>query len=456
MASPATKSLAEGVIVTPTIRVLRQLGRGGMGTIWLAEHAGLRTRVVVKFMDTVLATNPESVARFSREAAAAATVRSPHVVQIFDHGVSDRGQPFIVMELLEGKDLGDHLGDVGRMPLKQVSLLVTQTAKALARAHAHGIVHRDIKPENIFLCDVGAGDVFVKLLDFGLAKRKQEDELTSETRTGATMGTPFYMSPEQIVNPKHADPRSDLWALAVVAYECLTGYRPFDGETVGAIAVALHSAKRPTATERTPSLPVQIDEWFARAFATRPEDRFPDAKSMAAAFREIATTVPHVDVPLSTGERRKSSRRRKVVTPAPDPPSLAFEPAMLSTEHDDRRQRLIPVFAGLAALAGMLVVIVATRREPVATAAPAPPAIVEAPRIAPTPEPTIVPVLAPAPSPVAVASTTAIAPPRPKPVVKAPPVAPATKPETSVAVAPKPTPITAVSAAVKKKYVDIQ
>ncbi len=155
-----------GASITPTIRLVRRLGGGGMGSVWIADHLALRTQVVVKFIAVELASNPEALDRFSREAAAAAQVKSPHVVQMLDHGVTPDGVAFIVMELMEGEDLGTYLRARGRLSIAETAEIIGQVCKALGRAHERRIVHRDIKPDNIFLCAMGQGETFVKLLDF--------------------------------------------------------------------------------------------------------------------------------------------------------------------------------------------------------------------------------------------------------------------------------------------------
>src|SRR5262249_4215876 len=161
------------------------------------------------------------------EAAAASQVKSPHVVQTFDHGFTADGIPYIVMELLEGRDLGELLEKEGRCSPELVLEIVIQLSRALDRAHERGIVHRDIKPGNISVGDGGRGEVFIKLLDFGIAKGVEMPTLDSATKTGAMIGSPFYMSPEQVLGSKTVDHRSDLWSVGVVAYEALTGMKPF-------------------------------------------------------------------------------------------------------------------------------------------------------------------------------------------------------------------------------------
>ncbi len=263
------------------------LGKGGMGDVWLADHAGLGCRVVVKFLSKELTAHEEALARFKREASSSAAVKSPHVVQVFDHGVTPEGLPFIVMEFLEGRDLSK-LVLKGPLPLDQAAEVVSQVAKALSRAHQVGVVHRDIKPENIFLCDSQDGEMFVKILDFGIAKT--ESKASRATATGQIVGTPYYMSPEQIVGAT-VDAKVDLWSLAAVTYEMLTGRVAFDGDTVGAITLAIHG-EAPVPSRLRPSLGPELDAWFAKAFAKDGAARFPNAKDMATAFQQAARLSP--------------------------------------------------------------------------------------------------------------------------------------------------------------------
>lgn len=291
------------MMVTPSVKLVRPLGEGGMGAVWVADHLALHTQVVVKFIASGLKGSKEAEERFSREAAAASQVKSPHVVQTFDHGITEGGVPYIVMELLEGQDLGDYLDRTVKVPPELVIEILGQLARALDRAHERGIIHRDIKPGNIYLCDSGrSGEVFVKLLDFGIAKGVElggiANRVDSGTKTGSMIGSPFYMSPEQILGSKDIDHRSDLWSVGVVAYEMLTGRKPFDAETMGGLAIRIHSEPLPLATTANPDLPIAVDAWFARACARDVKARFATAKEMT---EELARALGG-EAPRSLGE----------------------------------------------------------------------------------------------------------------------------------------------------------
>ena len=346
--------LAAGMAVTPTVRLVRPLGAGGMGSVWVADHHALHTQVVVKFMAAELSANPDFVARFSREAASAARVKSPHVVQMFDHGVTASGIPFIVMELLDGKDLGQHLEGVGgRMPVKDIAPIITQVAKALARAHESGIVHRDMKPANIFLSDVGGGEVFAKVLDFGVAKASQAGGALSSgsTRTGSLMGTPYYMSPEQLVGAKDVDARCDIWALGILVFEVVTGRLPFEGDNLGALAVQVNSGYLPRPSAMTPDLPPGFDAWFAKACVRDPAGRFASVRELADALERVAQGERYsVDARASAVFERTAPLPSTVGQAAPvTHGGVGF--ATIAETLPVRRMPVIPIAAAVLAVA---------------------------------------------------------------------------------------------------------
>ncbi len=274
--------LESGQQIAPNLRLVRELGEGGMGHIWVAEHQALASEVAVKFLNRDFAQDEASLARFRREAQAVAKIDSAHVVRVFDHGVTGDNEPFIVMELLRGEDLQARIERVGPLPIDETVLILTQSCTALGRAHELGIIHRDVKPANIFLTREGP-DLFVKMLDFGVAKQVAAKE-PAVTDSQTLIGTPYYMSPEQVTSTHRVDHRADLWALAVVTYEMLTGVRPFRGETLGGIHVQICAGKytRPSAVRA--GLTREIDDWFKRALSRKLERRFASAREMAEAF----------------------------------------------------------------------------------------------------------------------------------------------------------------------------
>ncbi len=311
-----------GMLVTEHVRLVRQLGAGGMGSVWQAEHLTLGTDVAVKFIAAPLAADPVILERFRREARAAAQVRSPHVVQIFDLGVSGNGVPYIVMELLEGESLEDRMVRQGRLPLAELSGLVTQVASALDEAHEQNIIHRDIKPSNIFLTSTG-GQPFAKVLDFGVAKNT---ELTTMhgglTQTQSVIGTPAYMSPEQMLFPKKADRRADVWSLGAVVYEALTGELPFDEPSLPDLCRAICERDFVPIGEVCPELPEQLQTWLDQALAKEPEQRFTTAgqaaEKLAAIVRDEhgATKADPNAKPITISDATGQTNPYAATTPA--------------------------------------------------------------------------------------------------------------------------------------------
>jgi len=278
-----------GLILADKFKLVSRIGQGGMGSVWRAEHLQLGSSVAIKLIDPDLASSEDALARFRREAKAAAALQSPHVVQIFDYGV-DQGIPFIAMELLQGESLAARLERVGRLSPRELATLMTQAARAVARAHDAGIVHRDLKPDNIFLVRNDDEDI-AKVLDFGIAKAigprfAESMAAPNNTRTGVMVGTPFYMSPEQAQGTKAVDFRSDLWALGVIAYECLVGRRPFESDALGDLVLRICTMPIPVPSAAGP-VPRGFDEWFARACHREPAGRFANAREMTEALRLV-------------------------------------------------------------------------------------------------------------------------------------------------------------------------
>jgi serine/threonine-protein kinase len=242
--------------------------------------------------------------RFEREAIAAARLRSPNVVTVIDHGVWE-GVPYIAMELLEGEDLSVRLRRVGCLSPRETVSIVAQVARALTRAHAAGLVHRDLKPANIFLVRDDDREI-AKVLDFGVAKLDSRAGVDEMTTTGAVLGTPHYMSPEQAQGAKNLDHRSDLWALAVVAYRCLTGLLPFDSEALGELFVRIIMRPLPVPSQVAP-VPPGLDAWWLRAASRDPAMRFQSARELADA---LALALGVTGVYTSPGYTRTTSAPR--------------------------------------------------------------------------------------------------------------------------------------------------
>ncbi|XYI03367.1 serine/threonine-protein kinase [Sorangium sp. So ce1128] len=270
---------AAGTTVADRFRLVRPLGQGGMGSVWLAQHIGLDIPCAIKFMHAQ-GVSKEVRHRFEREAKVAAQIRSPHVVQILDHGVW-KGTPYIAMEYLEGEDLDHRIQRVGRLDPHDTMAITAQVARALTKAHAAGLVHRDLKPANIFLVRDDDREI-AKVLDFGIAK-DSTPKVTSNTKTGSLLGTPAYMSPEQAQGTKSIDHRSDLWSLAVVVFECLTGRLPFDSQAFGDLLLKIMVKPLPVPSQLAP-VPPGFDAWWARAASREPEARFQSAKEFCDAL----------------------------------------------------------------------------------------------------------------------------------------------------------------------------
>jgi serine/threonine-protein kinase len=281
----SVESLEPSRVLAGRYRLEARLGAGGMGAIWRAEHLVLKAPVAVKLIDRDAVPDDDTMARFLREAQAAATLRSPHVVQIIDYGV-DGKIPFMVMELLEGENLAQRLKRLRRLARQETARILTQVGRAVQRAHEAGIVHRDLKPENVFLVR-NEDDEIAKVLDFGVAKLERAN-LGSEgtrTRTGSILGTPYYMSPEQAQGNKTVDYRSDLWALGVIAFECIVGKRPFYSDGLGDLVLTICVRDLPVPSDFAP-VPLGFDAWFARACAREPGQRFQSARELTEGLRD--------------------------------------------------------------------------------------------------------------------------------------------------------------------------
>jgi serine/threonine protein kinase len=270
--SGTIRLMEPGTVIAGRFKLIELLGTGGMGSVWKAEHLSLKSLVAVKIISADGVLNESQLSRFMREAQSAAALRSPHVVQILDHGVND-GIPWIAMELLEGESLASRITRLGHLSIAQTARILTHIARAATKAHDAGIVHRDLKPDNVFLV-ANDDDEIAKVLDFGIAKTHRLDLAEGEsTRTGSLVGTPFYMSPEQLRGMKTIDYRADIWSMGVIAYECLTGVRPFTSDSLGDLVLVVCTQPGPVPSEKH-EVPSGFDAWFERATQKDPKERF--------------------------------------------------------------------------------------------------------------------------------------------------------------------------------------
>jgi serine/threonine-protein kinase len=277
---------APGEVIASKYRVERVLGAGGMGVVVAAHHLQLDVRVAIKFLLRSSLENPDAVARFTREARAAARIANEHVARVLDVGTLDTGAPYIVMEFLEGSDLSARLQSLGPLPLEEAVECVLQACEALAEAHALGIIHRDLKPANLFWIRRPSGLPWIKVLDFGISKvmTASSQSQNAMTQSATIMGSPLYMSPEQMQSARSVDARTDIWALGVILHELLAGRPPFQGETFPEICINV--AMHPPARVRTlrPDCPPQIEDIILRCLNKDPNNRFANVADLAVAL----------------------------------------------------------------------------------------------------------------------------------------------------------------------------
>ena len=288
----------EGQIIAKKYRVERVLGIGGMGAVVRATHVELDQPVAVKFMLPEALQSAEAVARFLREAKIVARLKSEHIARVSDLGTLETGQPFIVMELLEGQDLRHRIDNGPRISPSEAAAYVLQACEGLAEAHRSGIVHRDLKPANLFLTRRPNGRPLVKVLDFGISKGvAMGDASLSATKTNALLGSPYYMSPEQMTSPKDVSHLTDVWSLGVILYELVTGKMPFEADTLGALFLAVYQTAPTPLVSLRGDLPPEFIALVMRCLEKDPSARFQTVEELAVALSPFApdermSTVP--------------------------------------------------------------------------------------------------------------------------------------------------------------------
>ncbi|MFO0613300.1 MAG: serine/threonine-protein kinase [Polyangiaceae bacterium] len=320
--SSSLAGVKPGDLLAQKYRVEQILGTGAMGVVVSAMHVDLHERRAIKFMLPSMLHDKEAVERFLREARSAVRLKSQHVARIHDIGHLENGAPYMVMELLQGNDLKRVLEHRGALPIQEAVGYMLQVCEGMAEAHALGIVHRDLKPANLFVTRGANNLACVKVLDFGIAKLLGNPDGVDITQTSNLMGTPLYMSPEQMRGAQHVDARSDVWALGAILYRLLTNRTPFEGDSVTQICAAVVADDPPPLTEVRPEVPPGLDAVVRRCLEKEPARRYPSvvefarallpfaapAHPSAAAFAAGTHAYPEVPLPAPSGSGSHPNR----------------------------------------------------------------------------------------------------------------------------------------------------
>jgi len=335
---PDTSVLEPGSFIAGRYRVLEKIGEGGMGQLYACLDTVLSREVAVKLMQRSLAAEPLVAERLMREAMLAAQLRR-HVAQVFDCGMLATGEPFIVMELLSGRDIYAVLRESGPLSAADVSALMLQVCDGLAEAHEKGIIHRDLKPENLFCATQPDGEVVIKIVDFGVSKQVTGRRMRAQTNPGESVGSPQYMSPEQITAPSEVDTRTDIWSLGVVMFELLTGVLPFRGPGTARICAAVLTEPTPSISDYRSDVPPALEFIIRRCLEKDRERRFPDVAQLSAALGALDCT------------------------PSPQSGFVSVRPSKSNAVDEEQaptlrpRRRWVGVVCGLAVLGGCVAVL---------------------------------------------------------------------------------------------------
>jgi serine/threonine protein kinase len=366
----------EGDVLAGKYRIEKVLGVGGMGVVVAARHLQLETKVAIKFLLPAMLANKEAVTRFAREARAAVKITGEHVARVLDVGTLDTGAPYMVMEFLEGGDLAAWITQRGVLSVEQATEFLLHAIVAVAEAHSLGIVHRDLKPANLFCIRRADGKNSIKVLDFGISKVTDtgaSDAGMSVTKTSAMMGSPLYMSPEQMRSPKEVDAQTDVWALGVILFELLTTHVPFDGETVPEVAIKVATLAPPSLRSFRQDIPLGLEAVVTKALEKAKPDRYKNVAELALALGEFAPTRAKPLVERICGilqvTRPESLPPQAWEPPPPQPPTVAAATmtAMGRTTGGlgggGAKRKVVVAVVGVAGVIGVAAIVASMRHK---------------------------------------------------------------------------------------------
>ena len=325
--------LVVGQVYGEKYRIVRLLGQGSMGAVYEGENVRIRRKVAIKTLHPGMAEKGDTLQRFEREAQAAGRIGSKHIVEVLDMGDLPDGSRYMVMEHLEGITLQQLIKSSGRVRPLEASAILQQLLEGLGAAHTAGIIHRDLKPANVFLVRQAGRADFVKILDFGVSKFSVLSEEMSMTRTGAVLGTPYYMSPEQAKGARGTDARSDLYAVGVILYECITGQVPFSAETFNELLFRIVLESPPPAESFVPDLSPELAAILRRAMAREPTERYQTAQELKQALADWSAKAAEEESPSFDGLAtldHKTAMRQTPFAPPKTQPSPGLRPAQPS------------------------------------------------------------------------------------------------------------------------------